>query len=342
MLGLWSLLRNYFIPQTLPFRYLESISASEETTLTLPSLLKNSKLLPSPKTASTTPTLIPTSLPATSSSQAIHSSLVESLAISPTHLNAYTLSTYAQTPILWTSNISRHLLLSQHEGKPFLEVFALPCVLSGRSPDSLEKIGLSSALCYEIRDSYSLLFNPDGGDGEGFVHQRWGALRWWSLSLTRLSRPKEKKDQEKEEEEGSFMKYATIHWICPCRSCSSFRLLRREISSLKNNVHHGTTANVVPWEPAHFGFDPMVEELARKKVASTGGGGWSQTRFPHLWERIVKCDRHLREARPWSFWVLFRDRRDTLQFWTFLFGSLILILTMMQVALGIAQVVGAF
>ncbi len=74
--------------------------------------------------------------------------------------------------------------------------------------------------------------------------------------------------------------------------------------------------------------------------------------------RIQPLDQCLQDAKPWNFWVLLRDNRDTVQYWTFLlvappslpslslqdqtstglldtdrFGSIVLVLTMLQVIL---------
>ena len=45
---------------------------------------------------------------------------------------------------------------------------------------------------------------------------------------------------------------------------------------------------------------------------------WSQTEYAQLWPRIMALDAHLWQTKPWSFSVLFRDRRNTIQYWTFL------------------------
>jgi hypothetical protein len=69
---------------------------------------------------------------------------------------------------------------------------------------------------------------------------------------------------------------------------------------------------------------------------------WVQDLFPCLWPRIVVLEEHLHMAKPWSIWILFRDRRDTLQFWTFFFATVVVLLTFVQVLLGVAEVVGSF
>jgi len=64
---------------------------------------------------------------------------------------------------------------------------------------------------------------------------------------------------------------------------------------------------------------------------------WIPDYFQVLWPRIIELEKHLQAARPWRFWVLFRDRRDTLQFWTFFFGTFLAIITLILVILAAAQ-----
>ncbi|KAF2642216.1 hypothetical protein P280DRAFT_468650 [Massarina eburnea CBS 473.64] len=280
MFGLWTLLENYFEPHSAAFAYIKQVGEKGNCE-TLGSLVKASNLLPSPREAEPFQSLV--------SARQVHASL-ESQSIDQTRLNAFRLRAYANTKIHWTTNISRHMILSQRAGCHYLELFALPCALENRSKEGLGTIGLSSTLVYEIRDSYTYLFNSPK---PSFLHQvvfRSMGARWW----------------------------------CLCLSCSSRRLLAREIR------------------------DGMSEILDKKSLPASkdfehqSDLPWSQSKYRNLWPRIIKLDAHLQKARPWGFWILFRDRRDTVQFWTFLFGSVILILTFIQVALGVAQVVGAF
>jgi hypothetical protein len=60
-------------------------------------------------------------------------------------------------------------------------------------------------------------------------------------------------------------------------------------------------------------YDPLLV-----KLMSIEPSDWTSDMFPYLWSRIMILEEHLEEAKPWSVWVLFCDRRDTLQFWTFL------------------------
>jgi len=123
-------------------------------------------------------------------------------------------------------------------------------------------------------------------------------------------------------------KVVGLPWWCWCRSCSVHRLKVSEMEILK--AQKGAQRRKE--------FDPLIMKLMTNHEPEN----WDQELFVHLWPRIIALDEHLQSAKPWNFWVLFRDRKDTLQFWTFLFGTLILFLTLVQVALGAAQVVGSF
>lgn len=63
--------------------------------------------------------------------------------------------------------------------------------------------------------------------------------------------------------------------------------------------------------------------------------------FPVLYERVELLAKELQAAKPKSMVHLLRDRRDTLQFWTFwfvaIFGTIGIILSMVQVALQAVQ-----
>lgn len=233
----------------------------------------------------------------------LHSSLdsVESLSIKASKLNAFKLSTFAAVQILWTNNISRHLLLSKHTQKYYLELFVLPCALQGGAQSVLQDIGVPGDLIDEIQESYANLFNPGH---PSFLHRHAGTficLRLW----------------------------------CWCLHCSSRRLRDREIRKLKAKTHGGKKSP--SRELIRPAYDPVLKSLMERDPSD-----WDQLEFNYLWPRIVALESHLQEARPWSFWVIFRDRRDTVQYWTFLFGTIILILTAIQVVLGVAQVVGSF
>jgi hypothetical protein len=95
-----------------------------------------------------------------------------------------------------------------------------------------------------------------------------------------------------------------LHCWCWCRSCSVNRLKLSELKLLKARK----TAQ------SRMEFDPLLSKL----MSNPEPENWDHELFVHLWPRIVALDEHLQSAKPWNFWVLFRDRRDTLQFWTFL------------------------
>ena len=91
---------------------------------------------------------------------------------------------------------------------------------------------------------------------------------------------------------------------CWCIRCSSARLRERELRQLRNS------------DTVHLVYDPELETLARRAIEK--GEDWDRVVFRNLWPRVVALDKCLQEAKPWNFWVLLRDRRDTVQYWTFL------------------------
>ena len=88
--------------------------------------------------------------------------------------------------------------------------------------------------------------------------------------------------------------------VCWCLYCSSRRLRKQEFGKIESG------------QRGMF-YDPALEILSTKEKQQ-----WDQLSYRHLWPRILKLESHLQKAKPWSFWVLFRDRREKLPFWTFL------------------------
>jgi hypothetical protein len=103
---------------------------------------------------------------------------------------------------------------------------------------------------------------------------------------------------------------AMEYW-CWCQGCSSHRLRLREFRKLragKGKARHHDTLISVPK------FDPLLVTLAQQKSNT-----WDPAEFPTLWPRILALNKHMNQSKPWNFLVLFRDNRDTLQYWTFLY-----------------------
>ncbi|KAI1358918.1 hypothetical protein F5Y08DRAFT_345216 [Xylaria arbuscula] len=170
ILGLWTLMRSYFVPLHGHTTHILSVYATRVVqhplAQPLPSFVSGSELLPSPKEAPPTEELDrPTNEEGDSPALplfALHSSLdlIGSLAISSKDMNLFKLTTLARVQILWTDNISRHLLLSRRGQNRYIELFGLPCTLQSGANDVLRGAGISSALMDEITVSYANLFNP--------------------------------------------------------------------------------------------------------------------------------------------------------------------------------------
>lgn len=205
---------------------------------------------------------------------------LESLSIKATRLNAFTLSVLGAVQISWTHNLSRHMLLSRHGGQYVLEVFALPCAFNAATLTS-DAVGIPSELAQEIQESYCILFNP------------------WP-------------DKPMHVALGRFL---GIRRFCWCWSCSAYRYRHSVISKYRKSFDMGSRkAKRNRSGDQRSEYDPLLVEL----MNNTESSDWTQDLFPSLWSRIIVLEEHLQSAKPWSIWILFRDRRDTLQFWTFL------------------------
>jgi hypothetical protein len=204
---------------------------------------------------------------------------IESLVIKAKRLNAFTLNILGAVDIVWTHNVSRHMLFSRkYRGNNTLEIFALPCVFDSASLTS-EAVGVSSELIQEIQESYSILFNAWSDPP---LHARLG------IGLRRF---------------------------CLCWSCSAYRYRKRMTTKLrKDSGRKSREGNKTLPNSKCSEFDPQLVALMNSGESTD----WAYEIFPSLWPRIIALEEHLHEARPWSIWILFRDRRDTLQFYTFL------------------------
>jgi hypothetical protein len=205
---------------------------------------------------------------------------LESLSIKATRLNAFTLNVLGAVQISWTHNISQHMRLSRQGGRHRLELFALPCAFNASSLTS-NAVGIPSELAQEIQESYCILFNA------------WPDQSWHV----------------------SYGRYIGIQKFCWCWSCSARRYRTQVIAKYRKEFHHASSRRM---KRSRRGdqlseYDSLLVELMDNESSD-----WTQDLFPCLWSRIMVLEEHLSSAKPWSIWILFRDRRDTLQFWTFL------------------------
>lgn len=209
----------------------------------------------------------------------------ESLSISAKRLNAFTLNVLGEVDILWTPNVSRHLLLTNVGGRHILELFSLPCAFGATTSPA---VGIPCELQQEIEESYAILFNawpeePLHAKLEAFIVRK---LCWCLFCCAYRHRQR-----------------SVVRKVCWCWSCCAYRHRQRSIRKINNMSN-----------PMQGDFDPTLENLMVKDPMND----WTPGSFPSLWPRVARLEEHLQSSRPWSLWVLFRDRRDTLQFWTFL------------------------
>ena len=140
--------------------------------------------------------------------------------------------------------------------------------------------GVHSGLMQEIQESYAMLFNAWS---ETLLHVRLGSF--WGIQR-----------------------------FCWCWSCSAHRHRDKCIAQCKQHAGVRLRRPKIGQEMPQTEFDPTLLELMKK----TPHEDWTADVFPYLWLRIARLEQHLHTSRPWSLWVLFRDSRDTFQFWTFL------------------------
>jgi hypothetical protein len=99
--------------------------------------------------------------------------------------------------------------------------------------------------------------------------------------------------------------FGARRFFCWCLSCTSYRLKHRQYRILRSE--ESVLRSIF--------FDPALDNVT---TTSSSLRNWNKTSYPNLWSRIVTLESALQNAKPWSFWVLFRDRREKLPFWTFL------------------------
>lgn len=102
-----------------------------------------------------------------------------------------------------------------------------------------------------------------------------------------------------------------LHQWCWCLYCAGRRFRKRTLKILKNTKHRRRRSSL------DAGYRTIYDDQIRV-LMERNASEWNQTEFSNLWPRILALNTHLQKARPWNFWVLFRDRRDTVQYWTFL------------------------
>lgn len=171
------------------------------------------------------------------------------------------------------------MLLTKVSGRVVLELFSLPCAFEAITAPEVD---IPVELTQEIEESYAVLFNAWSSAP---LHARLGA-------------------------------YVGLRKVCWCWACSAYRFRKRCIKTCKKRATASKPgrAKKGAGDPLEDEFDWTLETLMAKQSMND----WTPEDFPILWPRIARLEHHLQTSRPWSIWVLFRDRRDTMQFWTFL------------------------
>jgi hypothetical protein len=157
----------------------------------------------------------------------LHPSLgsVESLDISASTLNVFKLVSLGAVRILWTNNLSRHLLLSNNAKTTYLQLFALPSALHDGPSSILQHTGIDPDLMEEVSLSYTNLFNPQKPTSWHHSGGRLLGIRLW----------------------------------CWCLSCSSRRLVYQELKALKSSTR--VSGKINSKDPTVPLFDPVLVGL---------------------------------------------------------------------------------
>ncbi|OCK73198.1 hypothetical protein K432DRAFT_430714 [Lepidopterella palustris CBS 459.81] len=193
---------------------------------------------------------------------------LEAASVSCKSLNMYTLCSFAGVKIHWTTNLSRHLLLSKRDGKDILEIYSLPSMFKSSTP---AMIGLGNMeLALEVRLSYASLFNPYQPKHRGVLSRMLQRKKW-----------------------------------CWCRHCMLARMRDVELKGLKHDRGHAEQL-MLPT------YDETIQTLMAAHAVD-----WEIGSYNYLWTRVEALEKFLRCSKPWGFRVLFRDNRNTAQYWTF-------------------------
>jgi hypothetical protein len=204
---------------------------------------------------------------------------LERSSINSESLNAYILSIDAAVDISWTWDLSRHMILTPVNGRHTLEVFAMPCIFNA-TRCTAQTIGLPPNLATEIKYSYAMLFNA------------------WPRAPRHARR----------------LRFLGIRKICQCWSCAAFRFRNSMLEEYEQWCNDNQRAS----KTTHGESQSLIDASMATLVQSKPLRDWDPAMFPQLWSRIARLHQHQLTAKPWSIWMLFRDRRDTLQYWTFL------------------------
>ncbi|KAM5350196.1 hypothetical protein ACJ41O_006701 [Fusarium nematophilum] len=215
----------------------------------------------------------------------------ESMRIEAKKLNICTLKMYAQVDIHWTKNMARHLLITRWAGRTTVEIFSLPSALAVPFPP-----GVDRAFVDEVKASYASLFYPDAESFKISPNTDQHVDEAGHDYAHLISSP----------HCGPLSRLCGRRFWCTCWNCQYHKTAVGALESLKKSMgcHHPQT---IPHQDL---FDTeMLHDISRDAE------DWTPEGFPVLWERIVALQGLQAKARPRSLLALFRDRRDTVQWW---------------------------
>lgn len=220
--------------------------------------------------------------------------------------NICTLKMYAQVDVHWTKNMARHLLITRWAGRTTVEIFSLPSALSAKFPR-----GVDSTFVGEVKASYASLFHPDPKPFTSTSNKDpqvdWVRQTPGHDHVPLISPP----------HCDALSRLCRRHFWCTCWNCQYRRAAMDALESLKKAMgcHHderpeGNEMTDPRTGPHQDLFDPAILHYISRDAED-----WTPVRFPVLWERIMALQELEAKARPRSLLALFRDRRDTVQWW---------------------------
>jgi len=204
----------------------------------------------------------------------------ESPSIARKDLNAYSLTKLGRIRIEWSTDITEHLTLKHEYEKTSLMLFSLPCILGQHSTLALRYSDLQIA--YSLRRLLRL------SSTVGISNElQYEITMSYGLLFGRFP------DEHSR-------RWIPGTWMCKCIGCKVAGVLEETMIAIEN------TDQVL---------DPSLWRHCREMKPACNV--WVPSDFKHFWTRIHDLNQFLQERKPRSLVQLFKDRRDTLQYYTF-------------------------
>ena len=225
--------------------------------------------------------------------------------IYPSDLNAYHLHTLLQVQVRWVDTLALHL--DYDVSTRTLSLFRFPSICA-----------------FQLLEE-----QQDNSSGRGWS----GTIFAFASAEMTIHAADPRAD---EEDIAQFLREVIL----------SFRLLFGQSVKSRKLFRHVFTAAMAPFTQPDTLLAYLCTEKQLPVASSQQAGSWMPKDktayypardFPVLYKRVELIAKELGRSKPKSVGGLLRDRRDTLQFWTFwlvaIFGGVSIILSIIQVAL---------